>query len=184
MVSSSPVPLTSPAPQQCLPLAQTPPEAPPYTQALALCLMRAESMSWGFARQSLTWPGASVCLHSHCHPAALPVPLHLLLGSAGGLAPVPGAHGGARRQCWPYALLLHAGLGCACLHHRYPTLVLGLTVLHPEVHLRATFYPPMSQAPHPNAAGQVLHRCPSGLTWPLRPPPEGWVPHADIRGPR
>lgn len=120
MLSSSSVPLTSPAPQQCLPLAQTPPEAPPYTQALPLCLMSADSMSWGLPGQSLTWPGASVRLHSHRHPAALPVPLHLLLGSAGGLAPVPSAHGGARRQCRPHALLLHAGLGCACLHHRYP----------------------------------------------------------------
>lgn len=107
--------------QKCLPLAQTPPEAPPNTQALPVCLTRAESMPWGFPSQwSLTWPGASVCLHSHRHPAALPVPLHLLLGSAGGLAPVPSAHGGARRQCRPHALLLHAGLGRACLHHRYP----------------------------------------------------------------
>lgn len=57
MLSSSPVPLTSPAPQQCLPLAHTPPEAPPYTQALPLCLMRADSVTWGLPRQSLTWPG-------------------------------------------------------------------------------------------------------------------------------
>lgn len=133
--------------------------------------------------QSLTWPGASVCLHSHRHPAALPVPLHLLLGPAGGLAPVPSAHGGARRQCWPHALLLHAGLGRPCLHHRYPIPALGPVLLHPEVHLRATFAPPISQAPHPNATGQVLYRCPSDLTWPLRPPPKSWVPHADPHGP-
>lgn len=77
----------------------------------------------------MSWP--SVCLHSYCHPAALPVPLHLLLGSAGGLTPVPGAHRGSRCQCQPYAFLLHAGLGRSCFHHRYP----GSTFMHvPQTH--------------------------------------------------
>lgn len=77
---------------QYLPLAQTCPEAPPNPQAFPLCLTRAEPLLWVCLVTDLLWPGPSVCLHSHRHPAALPVPLRLFLGSAGGLAPVPGAH--------------------------------------------------------------------------------------------
>lgn len=141
MASTAPAPPGSPAhPRGTFLWPSLPPGAASSTQALLSSLVRAEPTPWVWPGPDRAWP--SVCLHSHCHPAALPVSLHLLLGAAGGLAPVPGAHRGARRQCRPHAILLHAGLGRACLHHRYPpppARVLRVYIPRASAHLYATF---------------------------------------------
>lgn len=144
-------------------------EAPPNPQALLPSLVRAAPMLWLCLVTDWALPGPSVRLHSHRHPAALPVPLRLFLGSPGGPAPVPGAHRGARRQRRPHALLLHAGLGRARLHHRYPRPLPGLWF-----HIPRSTFTPRSPAPIPVPRGQVLHAYPCGWT-PLLRPPRYWA---------
>lgn len=167
-------------------MAQTPrwSRRPAPRPSSSLSESRAHSLGVAWALTQAR-PGPSVCLHSHCHPAALPLYLcafswRLCWRPCTCCRRSPRSLGDV--TCRPHAILLHAGLGCACLHHRCPPRPqpgLRSTSLGP----RCTFMPPSPvlhpglEAPHPYAPGQVLHKCPSHLTRCLRPTRErslGW----------